>query len=180
LQGPEFRQRVHGQYLVFFNFRLDKPAPQDGYIVQQVKWKDTINGKSNGETFWEAWLVKKDQTEVTAVQNKISKATDSSSHASIPDSEGIYEVTGTIKFFYKSTTGNLGDTGQSPVVTPDENSGFGFANQAGKSGRVFSTVKEPTWWKEMSANGEKTGSRTVIRKWDNCTLNELDITPAPK
>lgn len=164
-------------YFARWNFALDKPAPQNGYIVQKVTMTVKIE-KCDGtvlpggtKTYWEAWFIKQGQTRPTT--QAASRMTDEAIiFRFIPGTCGRIKQTGKIKFFYATTTGNLGDPGARPIVPPDPKTGW-ETNASGKaglqsSGVLPSILTMPTWWDDASDNGEKTGYRKIETKWCDC------------
>ena len=160
-----------GSYDVKWEFVLDKPAAQDGYIIQKVTY-DYDYKKCDGtptkgsKTYWEGWLVKSGQT--TETGDASFKFTDHATEPSHPQMHGTITQAGEIKFFFKTQTGNLGDPGVNPVVPPDPTTGFGGKNQERMSKDLPSTDSPPTWWNNPSDNGESTGSRSVTTSWNCC------------
>ncbi|MEM1255782.1 MAG: DUF4157 domain-containing protein [Cyanobacteria bacterium P01_H01_bin.21] len=139
-----------GAYQVRWTFSLDNPAPEDGYIVQQIDYYEdtatcnqpTVTQQADNPvlTFWEAWFVpqgmKVDQTTVD------DKWTDQSSAGEHKNSSGDILALGTVKFFSKTTTGDLGDFGKAPQV-----GGSGWApGKEPQSGALPSTHTKPGWW----------------------------------
>ncbi|HKQ05867.1 MAG TPA: DUF4157 domain-containing protein [Blastocatellia bacterium] len=149
-------------------FSLDKPAPDDGYIVQKVERNEmenrcpTVNYGPPGPlpTFWEAWFVKKgDKLDWLA---STMAFTDSSVHAARPNTNGSYIVVGTVKFFTKSTTGDLGRDNIAPA---DPKSAWG-PGKVPISGALPSTPTEPSWWSSAPVEGPK--ERGVWSSWNCC------------
>jgi hypothetical protein len=176
-------KRTCGGRNVQWVFSLDNPAPEDGYIVQQVdrnEWVATCPDKAYGPpaplpTFWEAWFVKKgDKLDWTTVRDNW---TDGSTSASRPGTNGQYIAAGTIKFFTKSTTGDLGDFGKAPT---DPKSPWG-PGKVPISGALPSTSSSPSWWSSGPTEGP--ASRGVWASWDCCDADPAkqthDLTVKP-
>lgn len=172
-----------GQRNVQWVFSLDKPAPEDGYIVQQVdrnEYVETCPDVAYGPpaplpTFWEAWFVKKgDKLDWTTVRDKW---TDGSTRPAQPSTNGMDIATGEIKFFTKKTTGDLGDFGKAPA---DPKSPWG-PGKVPNSGALPSTPTEPSWWSGASVEGPAT--RGVWASWNCCdadkTKHSYDLTAKP-
>ena len=148
-----------GEFRVFWNFVLDSPSKEDGYLVQEVTISDKYKpcgtkGKRSLTTYWEYWTVSANST---IPVGKISGYTDQASQIGTGPSEGIYVSRGEIKFFYKSTTGDLDAPGSGWKPGDDP-----------RSGLLPSTTQKPIWWNRDSDNGEKSSSRIASATWDCC------------
>jgi len=180
----EKKQLECGGYKVAWIFTLDKKAPEDGYIVQKVTIRTAVNGcldivgkEPDEVVFWEAWFVKKGKKLETG--DKAAEFTDLSQYPSQPRTWGERTVSGEIKFFYKSITGDLGDPGAAPPIKPPTGSPFGGPNQNPGSSGLPSTSTGPTWWNDAPSNGEKVGKRKVKSSWSCCCnfYNNLEVEP---
>jgi hypothetical protein len=84
---------------------------------------------------------------------------------------------GTIKFFKKRTTGDLGDFGVAPA---DPKSDWG-PGKVPASGALPSTDKQPSWWTKKPVEGPK--ERSVVASWDCCDADAAkhtyDLTVKP-
>jgi len=117
-----------GQARVAWNFQLGAPAPEDGYIVQQVsRYHDIQDCPSNVDTcpanhtfrFWEAWWVKKGDTmQRLHVQGRVNY-TDASTNPEYPNTSGADIYHGEVRFYKGSVTGDLG---KENVPSSDPNS----------------------------------------------------------
>jgi hypothetical protein len=157
-------------------FSLDKSAPDDGYIVQQVDKSEfvaTCPDVANGPpaplpTYWEAWFVKKgDKEDWTTVRDKW---TDSNSRPNRPGTNGSDMALGTVKFFTKATTGDLGDFGQAPA---DPKSAWG-PGKVPTSGALPSTPSEPSWWSGAAVEGP--ANRQAQASWNCCDADKAKQT----
>lgn len=172
-----------GQRNVQWIFSLDKPAPADGYIVQQIdrnQYVETCPDVAYGPPaplprFWEAWFVKKgDKVDWTTVRDKW---TDGSTRPARPGTNGMDIAAGTIKFFSTKTTGDLGDFGKAPA---DPKSPWG-PGKVSTSGALPSTPSEPSWWGGASVEGP--ADRGVWASWNCCdadkTKHSSDLKTKP-
>jgi hypothetical protein len=171
-----FNKGTCGERNVQWVFSLDKPAPDDGYIVQQVdklEFVKTCPDKAIGppapiHKFWEAWLVKKgDKVDWTTVRDKW---TDGNTRPPRPGTNGSDIAAGTVKFFTKSTTGDLGDFGTAPA---DPKSPWG-PGKVPNSGALPSTSSEPSWWGNAPVEGP--AERGVWASWDCCDADKSKHT----
>ena len=115
-----------GASSISWNFELAKPAPTDGYFVQEINSYCDVNedcryqethpcptkfpGKAFA-TYWEAFFVKSGQTITVDLQGK-PPYTDISNVPIPDDTCAARKFTGTIKFFPLKTTGDLGRDGK--------------------------------------------------------------------
>ncbi len=103
-----------GQYEKFWIFGLSSPAPEDGYIIQQVDLYEDIKScpltavdlANPTLTFWEAWCLQKGEKR-QHIHNTVG-FTDRAALDAHPNQSGSHAAVGTIKFFKKSVTGDLG------------------------------------------------------------------------
>jgi hypothetical protein len=140
-----------GNYSKQWIFELSSPAAEDGYIVQQVDmYEEILDCPLTARclarptfTFWEAWWLKKGDTR-QHIHSSVG-FTDQASLRSNPGKSGSHSAVGTIKFFKKSVTGDLGREG---VVSSDPNISWRPGNNGGVrlSGWLPSTTTIPTWW----------------------------------
>jgi RHS repeat-associated protein len=149
---------------VYFNFVLDSPAAEDGYIVQEnvadVPWvscSEIVHGNIWNDHYWEAWEVKKGQT---------SPEGPYTDHVFWPPQKsaiGGGGIDGTIKFFFKSHRG-VGDLSDwtTKISSP-------------ASLDLPSTRSRPDWWNDPSDNGENHASRSVHTVWDCCCPQDVSF-----
>jgi hypothetical protein len=177
---------------VLFNFVLDKPAAQDGYIVQEniidfeFESCSEIVHNNPGDHFWEAWLVKANQTVPTS---QIWGSTDSVFWDGYGATTGAGGVNlgargrGTIKFFFKTRTGDLGDPATIPPTPPAESTGWTWRVSSPWSLDLPSTRIKPTWWDDPPDNDEAAAGRGVYVVWDCCCAAQksgIMVTPTPR
>ena len=174
----ELRSGTCGERNVQWIFSLDKPAPEDGYIVQHIEGKQDIvacPGKRTGTmrqtlNFWEAWPVKKgDLVDWTTTRDGW---TDGSKRPPMPNKVGLQTSDGEVKFFGKSKTGDLGDFDVAPA---DASSAWG-PGKVPTSGALPSTPTQPSWWEDASP--EKTAVRQALSEWDCCGADATSTRPA--
>jgi len=154
-----------GGYSRRWDFELATAAPEDGYIVQKVEFfintadcsQPAVSGTPTTPnlTFWEAWPVSAGAKLHTA--HAAAGYTDQSSTPSRPNTTGTVMANGTIKFFKKSVTGNLGN------FTADGTWKRGGEPQ---SGSLPSTHTKPTWWDDTPTEGP--ASRSAQSAWSCC------------
>ncbi len=154
-----------GGYVRRWDFKLDTAAPEDGYIVQKVDYFSNTADCSKPPvmatpatptlTFWEAWPVNSGAT-LFNLHSTIGY-TDQSGSPTQPSTTGTVAATGTIKFFKKSVTGNLGS------LTADGDWKRGGEPQ---SGVLPSTHTEPSWWSGTPAEGP--AGRSAQSAWSCC------------
>ena len=165
-----------GQRNVQWVFSLDKPAPEDGYIVQRIDKSEFVNTCPDMAIgppapippFWEAWLVKKgDKVDWTTVRDKW---TDGNTRPSRPGTNGTDIALGTVKFYGQKTTGDLGDFNTAPV---DPKSPWG-PGKVPSSGALPSTASEPSWWSTSPLDGP--ADRGVWASWNCCDADKAKHT----
>ena len=167
------RDELHcGARRVRWTFALDAPATEDGYIVQRIRNLQTIeNCPSNVGSisttptmeFWEAWDVKKgDTVDWTTTRDHW---TDESGRPPETTKSGMQASLGTVKFFLRSVTGDLGGFGVAPAAA---GSSWG-PGKAPPSGALPSTQSEPSWWNTTPAEGP---ARRWASSWWNCCGEE--------
>jgi len=161
-----------GSASVYFNFILDQPAPQDGYIVQENTFDipyhscdSIVHGNIETDHYWEAWLVKAGHYFPTTQGYGY---TDWLSWPGRPDAAGSGGAKGKIKFFFKTRTGDLGDPGANPIIPPDPSTGWTWRVSSPTSLDLPSTRIKPTWWDDSPDNGESIEARSVSVVWACC------------
>ena len=164
----DLRTGTCGERNVQWIFSLDKPAPEDGYIVQHVEGSEEVKacpGPLTGtmrktHNFWEAWPVKAgDLVDWTTTRDGW---TDGSTRPPRPNRVGVQVSDGTVKFFGRSKTGDLGDFDKAPA---DATSPWG-PGRVPTSGALPSTATKPSWWDDASV--EKTAVRQARSEWNCC------------
>jgi hypothetical protein len=110
--------------------------------------------------FWEAWPIAQGAT-VHPRTTQLGR-TDTSQRGSTPGKTGLQVTAGTVKFFKRSTTGDLGDW---DVPSGDPNSAWG-PGKVPTSGRLPSTPTQPPWWNNTPVEGPAT--REARSEWDCC------------
>jgi len=157
-----------GERNVQWIFSLDKPAPEDGYIVQHIVGKEDVvacPGKRTGtmsvkSNFWEAWPVKQgDLVDWTTTRDGW---TDGSTRPPQPGKVGLQTSDGEVKFFTKTKTGDLGDFNAPPAA----GTAVWGPGKVPTSGALPSTPTKPAWWDDASP--EKTAVRQALSEWDCC------------
>jgi hypothetical protein len=133
-----------------------------------------IHGNIWHDHYWEAWFVKKDKTSPTT--DSAAKYTDHVSWDGECGAVGSGGIQGTLKFFFASKIGNLGDPGASPPTSPDPSSGWTLKNSAPGSGDLPSTrnPRAVPWWNDSSDNGQASATRSVTVSWDCSCKCEKD------
>lgn len=162
-----FKKGPCGERNVQWVFALSNAAPEDGYIVQHIRSLETKatcpSDISYTETtpkleFWEAWKVKKgDKLDWTTVRDAW---TDGSTRPADPNTSGTQTSLGTVKFFTKAVTGDLGDFGVAPVG----NTAWG-PGKVPTSGDLPSTPTEPSWFNGAATEGP---AKRWASSWWNC------------
>lgn len=159
-----------GERNVQWIFSLDKPAPEDGYIVQHITGNEDIvacPGPLTGtmkktSDFYEAWFVNKgDIVEHMQAAGRFN-FTDGSTRGPRPDTVGVQASDGEVKFFGKSTTGDLGKDGVAPA---DAASKWG-PGKVPTSGDLPSTPTKPAWWDNAPIEGPEV--RQAKSEWNCC------------
>lgn len=162
-----FKKGPCGERNVQWIFALSNPAPEDGYIVQHIRSLETKAACPSDISyteltpkleFWEAWKVKKgDKLDWTTVRDAW---TDGSTRPSSPSTSGTQTSLGTVKFFTRAVTGDLGDFGVAPVG----NTAWG-PGKVPTSGALPSTPTEPSWFKGAATEGP---ANRWASSWWNC------------
>lgn len=163
-------------------FELTEPAPCDGYFVQQVNMSVDErqcnvelppNPNPTVTVFWEAWAVRQGDTKET--QAAAFTYTDRSNRPTMRQSQGTALTRGTIKFFCRTKTGDLGDLGVAPADTAIT---WG-PGRVPLSGQQPSTSDQPTWWNDEP--DADPGERLAESTWVCCppqpVINELRVEP---
>lgn len=182
---PSFTKGKCGERRVRWIFGLSNPAPEDGYIVQNVEMYE-ITGNCTGGlpvqgppapvlSFWEAWFVNKGAS-FEQLHSSFGY-TDESRMAAQTGTNGTKAAYGTIKFFPKSVTGDLGKD-NTPSSDPASPWGPG---RVPLSQSLPSTPTRPGWWGSTPTEGP--GSRQAISIWDCCNADPArhvsDVTAQP-
>ena len=170
-----------GGRIVKWDFTLGSPAAESGYMVQKVTQLQTIEAcpsdvKSISLTpvhvYWEAWEVDANKTQ-WHFQSAVGY-TDSSQRPPMDDKSGTQASLGTLKFFPRSVTGDLGGFGTAPA---DPASPWG-PGKGGTSGDLPSTATEPAWWAGTATEGPE---RRWASSWWNCcsffSFSKIDADP---
>jgi RHS repeat-associated protein len=168
-----------GSENVDFEFTLDRPPSEDGYVVQKIIFKynytdteDTDHHQTTDftKTYWEAWFVKGTKS------TQPPSVSDHSHWEGKGRATGTHSSVGEIKFFYKRNTGDLGDYG-TPPSKPDPSTGWQSGDGSSWSIGLPWTDKEPKWWKNDPDNGEASASRSVNTDWNCKCINKAFDTP---
>jgi hypothetical protein len=154
-----------------WKFELDAAAPSEGYMVQQVdmyegEWACPNIGMclaNPTSTFWEAWRFNKGDT--LFAQFSSFGLSDMSRRGSVNNKAGEAGAAGTLKFFSKATTGDLGDLGTSPAST-SPNAGVWGPGKDPRSHLLPSTKSEPSWWSGTAIEGP--ARRSIFSDWRCC------------
>jgi hypothetical protein len=180
-----------GQRRIKWDFTLGTAAEEDGYIVQKVETHKDVKGcdqdpvsstpASPTNTFYEAWPV----SEGAKLHSLHGAAgyTDQSSQPSRPKMTGVIVDHGTVKFFTKTATGDLGGFGTKPQ---SGSSGWlpGNAGGVAEAGILPTTTATPAWWASEAVEGPV--RRLASSFWDCCTtdasspfhgLNDFEHSP---
>lgn len=155
--GPFVKSTCGGRRRTW-KFELDTAAPSEGYMVQQVdaydgEWSCPNTGMCLANptlTYWEAWRFNKGDT--LFAQYSSVGFSDMSGRPPVNNKVGEAISVGTIKFFSKATTGDLGDLNTPPASGSPNASSWG----PGKAPRSFSlpsTKSEPSWWSGTPVEG---------------------------
>ncbi len=170
-----------------WKFTLDAKAPEDGYLVQNIEGSAPIKDCANAAApeardkrlYWEAWPVAKGDKNDAFTQQ--SGFTDTSSrNRPLPSTTGSDVANGTIKFFGRSVTGDLGNFNTAPA---DPKSPWG-PGKVPDSVSLPSTPTEPSWWSKSPIDGPAT--RSVQSTWNCCDpdkkkyTHNLKVEPAKK
>ncbi|MGW8374957.1 DUF4157 domain-containing protein [Streptomyces sp. ODS28] len=153
-----------GERLVQWRWTLDKPAPVDGYIVQHIAKGEFVKSCPDiafGPPhlllhFWEAWPV-------AAGVKDDRRWTDGSTTPARPGENGVQISTGTLAYFPRSVTGDLGDFNRAPA---DPKSPWRPGLGPG-SGSLPSTLTRPAWW-DTVAPLEGPADREASSRWNCC------------
>lgn len=116
-----------------------------------------------------------DSTKKTSWDTDRDGYTDRSFREPLPNTCGSASSVGQIKFFCKTTTGDLGNLNEDPA-TP--NGGWGVNNPETDAGSIPSTTTEPDWWNDQPVEG--TASRSASSTWSCCCnvkTNSLWVLP---
>lgn len=163
-----------GQDVVCWTYSLDKPAPCDGYLVQEVRvftrqdeCCKTIPRAPIAPTrvFWEAFAVS--NTGTTPAPGSIGQ-TDCSSPGQgffFEDSVGTYYVEADVKFYCKNPipgiTFGIGN------LEADALWGHGLVTGGGPTQNLQSGNR-PIWWSNIPVEGPTQRTRSL--EWDCCPI----------
>jgi hypothetical protein len=170
-----------GQRSVYWNFVSGVAAPASGgYIVQNVRNMETPGTCPDDVTavsttpkdqFWEAWWVAPGDKIQELHKNGVVDFTD---HSARSESDGAGKTghqasLGTVKFFGKDTTGDLG---KEDVLSADPAIASswkpGTKGGVARSGWLPSTSSEPSWW----GNSLDGPASRWANSWWNCCGDE--------
>ena len=156
--------RTCDQVLYKYWFTLDQPASCDGYIVQENRIYQEKEPCSRPpfvpppdilvNHIWEAFSVKQGET-----THDSGGFTDGVRFSGVKDSSGGLIVHGSIKFFCKDKTGDLG----AKADDPNDPTWGRFE----ETGGLPSTKRRPSWWDAPADEGP--AFRIVEADWDCCT-----------
>jgi hypothetical protein len=172
-----FTQGSCGERSVYWNFESGVAAPASGgYIVQHVRNLETIENCPSDvrsistkptDQFWEAWWVAPGDTMQEIHKKGVVDFTDRSFRpaAGGVGKSGTQVSLGTVKFFGKDTTGDLG---KEDVLSSDAaiaaNWKPGTKGGVAKAGWLPSTRSQPSWW-DKALDGPAT---RWANSWWNC------------
>jgi hypothetical protein len=155
-----FTQGQCGERSVYWNFESGVAAPKSGgYIVQHVRSLENIKdcpaekigsiSIAPKEQFWEAWWVAPGDKIQEIHKNGQVDFTDRSARSakSGENKSGLQVSLGTVKFFGRDTTGDLGkEDVLSSDATIASNWKPGTKGGVPQAGWLPSTRSEPSWW----------------------------------
>ena len=163
-----------GQHQVGFQVHLSHPAPEDGYVVQEINlhiqiWNCGPDGKKGKARpplrarFWESWYVKKGATQAVVQErmaadpnpNRLPLTDISGKRRQERNCIGEAVTHGRFRFYPETTTGFLGGSHRrepGELAVP-EALGWGIGNDPatpghGISGSLPSTTVQPGWWND--------------------------------
>ena len=171
-----------GAYEVDWSFRLDRPAPDDGYIVQQIdrnEWTGDCPAQGAPaplSPYWEAWFVEKGRK-----RDALTIATGTTDSSTLdtpqPGTSGMLSSTGTVKFFTTGTTGDLGVDWRAWTpgwLGPLQDRLNPPGGKVAESGDLPSTDVQPTWWNYAPVEGP--AGRGVSVWWNCCDADKTKHT----
>jgi RHS repeat-associated protein len=164
---PRLAPGCGGTAVVDWQFVLWDGAHHDGYFVQQVDVRCEIDRSCKkcprtspikpDYSFWEAFPVKEH-----SAGNSLDSASQGVPHCTC----GNYSSVAYVKFFFKTTTGDLSANGwKTGLVHPPGKTGDCTAH----SHQTLSTDTKPAWFDKPSDQNEGTKS-DVLTVWWNCCL----------
>jgi hypothetical protein len=168
-----------------WDFELNKNAPCDGYIVQQIDVRCTVTNclmrcpdsspAKPDFTYWEAWFVKENEK----LPLDRGEFTDQAFYTTTKNTCGNYSTNGAVKFFCLKTTGDLGRPGR-----PNPKSGWNVQAAYGSglcrtgAGDIPSTGAKPKWWDDPEI---ESASRWFSVVWNCCCKDgDVDFDARPK
>ena len=174
-------KRTCGGLTKHWNFKLTSPAPSEGYMVLQNSVYDEIKDcprtarclATPTYSYWEAWH--HNRGDKLDDQHAAFGFTDRANHPSVSGKSGYFVQMSEIKFFSKTTTGDLGNQG----VPPASPNGGWTPGGHPMSGGLPSTKTRPPWWGNTSIEGP--GTRSAYSAWHCCptgsNFNVVRATP---
>jgi hypothetical protein len=164
-----------------WKFRLDAPAPCDGYFVQKVTEKCAVDdgcGKCTptpkSVTYWEVWFVQEGQILWQGERGGDSDSTDDAIVV-IPDKTCGYKIQSGIVRFYcrkdiKDDLGAFGKDPKDPMSKWRIRQSYGTGNCRVTAGLLPSVGEKdaPSWWNDVMPVAEKTAIRVIGAKWCCC------------
>jgi RHS repeat-associated protein len=148
---------------------LDRPAPANGYIVQEISFEyhaTTCDNHTLNDSFkyWEAFPIAQNQIQTTMSGSGV----DYWHYPASPGTKGSLMMTAHIKFF----TGDLGINSPPWEVGGTWGGGWGGGLFGPpwpiSSGSFPSTGQEPFWWNGLYPPVEEGGDRFVSVLWSCC------------
>lgn len=153
-----------GAYSVRWTFRLDAPAPCDGWMIQHIAAssisQDLMTGVQTpgpSSDYWEAWFIRRGA--LVDADYALFGYTDGSSRPSLGyGTLGNGAAFGTIRFFCAHSIGMPNQDWPRQDWDPG-------------SGDLPSTRTEPWWWNvSLEVEGESQATRFVQHRW-SCPFN---------
>ena len=191
------------EHFIEYDFELDKPAPCDGYIVQQVDIYEQIHEDCNRcpnqmpqaptTTYWEAWWLAKGGTlqELRTIPGAVLRMLNRPQHdyqgttftdrpriTHTQETCGISMVQGTIKFYCATASGRrpgTGDLGKEDEAPANPHGDWGPNRNFGGTtpGWLPATDKKPPFWDQPAIEGP--ASRLTGNRW-NCCRGQTPIS----
>lgn len=169
---PTFAPGNCGAFSMGWNFLLARPAPPGGgYIVQHIEIQETITPcwkatRSQSISYWEAFEIGEGES---FLPGNLGDQWSHGEYSGCAPTKGSFTMSGEVKFYAKSTTGDLG--ANTPIVPWNTGAKYGedFVGSCFSSwstGTAPSVGSMPPFW--ALRPGDSSAKRSIKTEWNCC------------